>query len=56
VTLKDQSRREIRRVLDWFGTSPRVIAIRSDLLYYAIKFDDSDRLQVSTLIVWRTTS
>jgi hypothetical protein len=39
--------------LDWFRPSRGVIALRPVLLYYAMKFDAPDRLQVATFIVQR---
>jgi hypothetical protein len=42
VNRRDQSHVNIRHtVLDWFGPSPKVIALRPVLMYYAIEIDSS---------------
>jgi hypothetical protein len=56
TAMQDQSHGWTRWVLNWFRPSRGIIVIRPVLLYYAMKFDTPDRLQVTAFIVWRTVS
>jgi hypothetical protein len=50
--MQDQSRGGIRRDLDWFSPSQRVIVLRLVLLYYVVeKLVASDELRATTYIV-----
>jgi hypothetical protein len=53
--MQDQSRGGIRRDLDWFKHSRKVITLRQVLLYYVVeKLVAPDELQTATYIVRRT--